>query len=420
MAQRVTLSPSDLFEFSFGALKDRRLRSGLTILMVLVGASLVTSLNGMSQGMNGWVNQQLSSLAPNVVILLPAPRQPGGGPAIPTTTTFNEVTVKAVRGLPHVTAVIPFYRQSVKLNAGGVVLSQTMMGIEQDRLSYVAPEISVQDGRFVGRDDGLGILLGSKVAYPPGLSGQGQWAKVGQTILVEYTYVDPKTQKPETMKRAFQVRGILNELGSEFRDSTVYVSLSAANSFLQKGGRYDGLYIITSDPVYNDQIERTLLTTYGPNSIGILTPKSIQERVNTIIGGFSTFVTAIATISLVVGAVGIVTTLYTSVLERTREIGILKALGFDNRLVILLFLVEAASIGIIGGALGIVAGSLSANLVIKRLPLIQFQGRNLSAALTPTDLLTTFALSLAFSLIAGLYPAWRASKLDPVVALNRE
>lgn len=402
-----------------GALKDRKLRSGLTILMVLIGASLVTSLNGMNQGMNGWVNQQLSTLAPNVVIMLPAPRQmqsvaPGAQP----TTIFNEITVRTVKGLPHVSMVIPFYRQSVKLTSGGVVLSQTVVGIDQEKLVYVAPEIALQDGKMVGKDDGLGVLLGSKVAYPQGQPGP--WAKVGQLVTAEYSFIDPNTQRSETVKKAFQVRGILKELGSEFRDNSVYVSPPSANSFLQKGGKYDGLYLITADQGYNDDIERTLLATYGANNIGILTPKSIQERVSAILGGFSAFTTTIATISMVVGSVGIVTTLYTSVLERTREIGILKAIGFDNRLVILLFLVEAATIGMIGGTLGLLTGSLSADLVIKRLPLVQFQGGSVHAALTPIDLLTTFALSLALSVLAGLYPAWRASRLDPVAALSRE
>lgn len=411
----------DLFQFAFEALTARRLRSALTVMMVLIGASLVTSLNGMTQGMNTFVNSQLSSLAPNVLIVLPAPRSIGSfGPPPAPVMTFNEQTVNTLRGFHEVREVIPFYRGAAKISAGGFSKNVNVLGIDHSKLQFVTPSISVDDGHLVSKTDSLGIVLGSKVAYPPGQIQQV--AKVAQIVSLEFSYVETKggQQRSVVERRSFQVKGILNPIGDDSRDESVYISPPAANAFMKKSGKYDGMYAITTNIEANGRLEKAVLGYFGPTSIGVISPKSIAERVQSIIGGFRTFMTTVALVSLIVGAIGIVTTLFTSVMERTTEIGVLKAIGFDNKLVLLIFLCESAAIGVLGGTLGIGIGSASANMVVRRLPLIQFQGRNVQASLAPEDLAFTWGLSVFLSILAGLYPAWRASKLDPVDALRKE
>lgn len=411
----------DIIHFAFEALTDRKLRSGLTILMVLVGAGLVTSLNGMTTGIYSFVNAQLSTLAPNVVIVLPSARpfQQSGGPPPPPTITFTETTVMQMRGIQHVRDAIPLYRGSIVITSLGKSQRTNLIGMDQSKLPLVNPDITFREGEFIGRTDGIGIVLGFNVAFPPGQSNPFV-DKIGRLVTVEYSTLDSKTQRPVTYKRTFQVKGIMNQIGSEFRDNSVYVSLPAANAFMQKGGKYDGMYLLTLDAEYNDAVEKYILSYWGENNIGVISPKSIAERIQSIVGGLSAFMSAVAMVSLLVGAMGIVTTLYTAVMERTREIGVLKALGFTNKLVLFSFLCESAVIGIIGATMGLMIGSAGASFVVRRLPLQMFQGRNISAALSFQDLATTWLISVGLSLVAGLYPAWRASKLDPVVAFRRE
>lgn len=334
---------------------------------------------------------------------------------------MNEQTLQVFRSFGGVQTVIPFYRGSVTVISGGQSRSVIVMGIDQNKLPYVTPDISLQEGSYVGKLDPVGIIFGYQIAYPPGQTNP--FVRVGQIVTLEFTHITSVggQEKATTERRSFQVKGILNQLGNEFRDTLVYVSLPAANSFLKKAGKYNGAYVITNDADVNDVVEKSILQYFGANNIGVISPKDIAERVQSIQGGFRFFMTVVSVISLMVGAMGIVTTMFTSVVERTREIGVLKALGSNNKMVLLVFLFESAAIGILGGIIGIAAGSVMANSLIDRLPLQDFRVfRTGGAVLTPQDVAFTFGLSVLLSMGAGLYPAWRASKLDPVHALRSE
>lgn len=141
---------------------------------------------------------------------------------------------------------------------------------------------------------------------------------------------------------------------------------------------------------------------------------------NGLTAGFSSFIVAIAAVALVVGAVGIVTTLYTSVMERIREIGTMKAIGALNRDILLVFLSEASIIGILGATLGIALGIGAGYLLVSVLAFGPGGGQDISPVYQPGDLAYVWGLSVGLSVLAGIYPAWKASKLEPIMALRRE
>ena len=136
-------------------------------------------------------------------------------------------------------------------------------------------------------------------------------------------------------------------------------------------------------------------------------------------GTFLGFLTAVAAVSMFVGAVGIITTLYTSVMERTREIGLLKAIGYTGGTILFMFLMESFTIGLLGGLLGLTAGVAGAYAMIGILPLAA-NAISITPYFRPTDLAQVFLLACALSVIAGIYPAWRASTLSPITALKKE
>ncbi len=178
--------------------------------------------------------------------------------------------------------------------------------------------------------------MGYNLAYPSGSSKP--IARQDQTVTIELQKVESKggIDKIVVKKKSFQVKGILEELGSQEIDSVAFVSLPAANALFEKGGYYDAIYVITIDPEENDAVEERIREIYGKN-IGITSPKALAETIGDVMGAWNVFVSTIASVSMFVGAVGIVTTLYTSVMDRTREIGLLKAIGYGNKSILFMF-----------------------------------------------------------------------------------
>ncbi len=386
--------------------------------MVVIGAGLMTSLNGLGGGMDNFIDEQLGTLGANVLIITPSGVEAAFGPpqeAPETKLTSNTVrTIESTHGIKH---AVPFFTGVATLKSGAEEKTVTIIGIDQSKLIYVVPKISLESGSFVAAQDSVGITLGYSIANPPGLNKP--FAKTGQTISIEFSRVEIEggREKIVDKKKSFQVKGIIEEQGNMQVDSQVFVSLPAANTLFEKGGIYDGIYGITRDPDENEAIEERIRKVYGKN-IGITSPKAIAETIKEIMGTFQGFISAVAIVSMFVGAVGIITTLYTSVMERTREVGLLKAIGYGSRTILLMFLTESMTIGLLGGMIGLGVGVIGAYGLIQIIP---FDGEiSFSPYFFPMDLIQIFFLSFVLSIVAGLYPAWRASRLSPITALRKE
>jgi putative ABC transport system permease protein len=409
----------EIFKFSFGALRDRRLRSALTILMVIIGATLIVSLNGMSAGMNNFITQQFSDLAPNILMVTPAPviqTDQGGG--IPV--KLNAYTVKNFENIPGVKEVIPTILKIATLHVGGVSMTVTVMGSDQTKDNYITPTLEYAEGTYVQPHDSVGAVVGHDIVYPPGRTTP--LVRLGQTFSLEYTSREAVGDEYEevTNKRSFVVRGITEELSTNIAvnlNRVVSISLPAANAFFKCGGEYDEILIVTEDTTLNDQVEAAIRQQYGED-IGVTSFRALVETIQGFISGFAIFFLGIAGVSMIVAAVGVITTLFTSVMERTREIGTLKALGFRNNSIMSLFLSESLLIGIIGGTIGIILGMVAGSFLLSGL--LGGAGINMKPVFLITDLAFVWLFSVAISTLAGFYPAWRASKLDAVVAIRKE
>jgi putative ABC transport system permease protein len=237
--------------------------------------------------------------------------------------------------------------------------------------------------------------------------------------VVKYSYVD-EDGKQHVNSRTFVVRAIMKITGNPTIDGAIVMNPDIANSLMKKNSRYDGIVVIARNADLVESVEEGIRKLYG-NDIGITSSKVILTTIREFIGGITTFLFSIAVISLVVGSIGIITTLYTSVVERTREIGILKAIGAKKNTILLLFLMEALIIGSIGATIGIPLGIAGGNILSNFAP----GNRNAppDARATPLytieDISRVVSLSIALSVVSGLYPAVRASRLEPVVALGR-
>ncbi|HXT83187.1 MAG TPA: FtsX-like permease family protein, partial [Verrucomicrobiae bacterium] len=218
--------------------------------------------------------------------------------------------------------------------------------------------------------------------------------------------------------------------------------LDAGNQLLQKSDIYDSIYVIAKNADFVDTVVDEVYNLYG-NNVGYNTVKAILQTIKAFTTGFSAFLTSIGIVALVVGAVGVITTLYTSVIERTREIGTLKAIGAQNKNILALFLFEALLIGVFGASIGLVTGVvfgyiLSNGMSTSASPSVHFSGAgshgsggggggshsHKSNHTIPIyhidDMIRVWIISVGLSTFAGVMPAIKASRMLPIMALRTE
>jgi len=414
----------DIFVLSFDALKERKMKSILTIIMVMVGSSLMVAVGGISAGFGGFFSKQLSNLAANIIFINPAQvQQGGGGPAVgppPTPKiTLNAAVENRLKSLPFVDDVIPSYQSQVILQSQGDSKEYQVFSMDPQKLTVLSPTLEFVQGSTVRQNDPSSLIVSNDLANPPG--EDTPFLKLYQTVKATYTFVDPTTGKRESDSKSFVVRGIIKQTGNPNIDNSAVIDTDVGNALFHKSGKFDSLIVVARSGIYVDTIEQEIRKLYG-NDIGITTVKAIIKTVQQFTGGISAFLLSIAIVSLVVGAVGIITTLYTSVVERTREIGTMKAIGAKSKHILALFLTEAFMIGIFGASLGILGGIAGAYILSAGLA--GNNGGESQSHIAPiflaADMTRVWLTSASLSLLAGLFPALKASKLLPIVALKRE
>jgi putative ABC transport system permease protein len=271
----------------------------------------------------------------------------------------------------------------------------------------------------VNANDRASAIVGDTVVNPPGATIP--FVTIGETIKTTFTYSDPGG-KQVTVTKNFVITGILKPSGNTQIDRSIVVNLDAGNQLLHKLNRYDQIIVAAATPDDVDTVQQEITNQFG-KTLGATTPKAIIAVRAQAASGNAAFILMVGIIALVVGAVGIVTTLYNSVSERIREIGTMKAIGAQNTSIMALFIVEASLIGVFGASLGIVIG-IAGGYILSIVTTTAAAGGGPPTHIPPifeiTDLLKVWFLSLTLSIIAGLYPAWKASRLSPMVALRRD
>jgi putative ABC transport system permease protein len=449
------LNIKEIFGLSLGAIKERKVRSALTILMVIVGSSLLVAVNAFGAGFSDFFNKQFANLAPNILFVssVQQDQESGGGGGIGSVSpppsakiTLNAAVESRIRSLPFVDQVIPSYQSDVSIQSGSQSKDFAVLSMDPSKLFVISPTLSLLEGSTLpSGNDPTAILVAEDIAFPPGESTP--FINLGQSVRLTYSFVDPDTGEAKEESKSFVVRGIIESTGNPTVDNAVVIGLQPGDSLLQRAGKYDSLFVAATSSDYVNVVEEEIRVIYG-NDIGITTVQNILETIEEFTGGINAFLSSIAIISLVVGAVGIITTLYTSVVERIREIGTLKAIGAKNTTILALFLFEAILIGVIGASFGLIAGIGMGYLLASSSPgggggdnesgdsesgtgqgttgteqqQQQQQQSQDSEPLTPVylaeDMIRVWFISLGLSIIAGLYPAWKASRYLPVDALR--
>src|SRR5215831_12545257 len=421
---------------SVDALRERKLRSDLTILMVIAGGALMVALNAMSAGNTAFINSQINSLAPNIIFVSSGQHRLSG-PSAPPTIIFNSQVVSRIRSLPYVQDVIPEYKGSLQLNAQGNIQSASVTAMNPIKIYEKNPSMELVPGSAIKPGDPTAMLVGNTVAYPPG--DPTPFLTVGQYVRGTYTYSKALTTTatssstngygiPTTATKTFVVSAIMQPTGDSGTDQSVYINEAEGNKLFNKAYKYDAMMVTARSPDYVNVVAKEITDLYGANNIGVTTPSAILQTREQTQSGTAAFTLGIAFIALLVGAVGIITTLYTSVNERVKEIGTMKAIGAKNLFILVLFLTEALLIGLLGATSGVLLGIGGAYALsgIAPPPTSGPGGGGgggppayVDPIFIPSDLLHVWILSLLLSLGAGIMPAWKASRLSPLEALRR-
>ena len=225
-------------------------------------------------------------------------------------------------------------------------------------------------------------------------------------------------ESPLSINNTFTVLGTINSTGNPLIDNSIFIDVHKGKDFLEKSNDYDLLFL-TYDNI--DKVDKIVkdVQKYFNNQVTILNSLEIIKSLTKFIIGISTFISSIAIFSLIVGSIGIIITIYTSVVERTREIGIIKALGGTNRVILGMFLTESVFLGIIGALVGIVFGFLGSHILLNGFLYFLNLPLNIYPVFNIIEISKIGIIVIVLSILSGLYPAYKGSKISPVNALSK-
>ncbi len=402
---------SDYFRFCFKGIVQRKTRSYLTIIGIVIGIMAIVGLISIGVGMQVYMDEQIGKMGVNKIIVMPVPPGGGFGPSA-ASTYFTDRDAKAVEKVRGVDAnCYMVYRTSIitykDIDAIAPVVGMVPSIAEDAYFDVQGYELD--SGRDLEDKDTHKITIGYLTAHKA--------FKVGDT------YKEIKIgDKIEIKDQGFKVVGITEEIGNRDDDMTIVMSLDDAERLFDVSDEYDFFFVKVKEGADSEdvaeRIRDKLEKLRGEEDFSVMTAAQMSELVGSILSAVSAVLIGIGAISLLVGGVGIMNTMYTSVTERTREIGIYKALGAENNTILMMFLVESSLIGVFGGVIGAVLGfgmALGVELVGKEM------GVGLLHAWISWEL-AAFALLFSFGIgvLAGLLPARSAAKMHPVDALRHE
>ncbi|MFH0711264.1 MAG: ABC transporter permease [Candidatus Aenigmatarchaeota archaeon] len=410
------------------SLTHRKLRSWLTVLGIVVGVAAVVALVSVGQGLQQSVQNQLGGLGANLITISLGFQRAGGGFGFGgerATTTFSNLTdtdIRIIRSTPGIMYVDGIISGRAAVSFSGQSSLLSIQGVDTSVWKFMTTE-KLEAGRYLSTGDTYVAVVGYNAAH--GLYKHD--ILLNSIISIE--------------NHSFRVVGILQSgastIGGGGGGSTIYIPRENARQVLTTdlaSNQYSSISAEVSQSsdvqtVVNQLTTNLMLTRHVTNitrDFSVTSSLSVQQSISSITSTVTYFLAGIAGISLFVGGIGIANTMFMSVMERTRQIGVLKSLGTTNGEVMKLFLTESGLLGLIGGVIGVMLGIILSALIslIGGGGLSFFGGRGggqgLQTVVTPEVVFLAIGFSVFIGAVSGLFPARRAAKLEPVEALRYE
>jgi len=402
----------DHFLLAFSNLKRRGLRSWLTMIGIFIGIAAVVGLISLGQGLQTAINQQFEELGKNTIIIQSKTIGPPGSATSEKLilTTKDLDTIKNVRGVAGAVGVLI---KTSLLEFKGETEIELAIGIAPEDISFFSEmqSFKIIEGRDLKKGDGFKAIVGYNNAIDGKIWKKG--VEVGSTITIENS--------------EFKIVGILDKTGNPFNDAAIYVPKETLKEILNIKNEESEIDVRTQEG-FNpsdvaDAITRKLRQARGEKkdqeTFSVQTSEQLLATFTNIFGIVQAVLVGIAAISLVVGGIGMMNTMYTSVLERTKEIGTMKAVGAKNSDILYIFLFESGLLGLVGGAIGVglgVALGKSVEYIAKTV-----LGTNLlQASISLSLIIGALTFSFLIGTLSGILPAMQAARLKPADALRYE
>lgn len=401
----------EYFSLAFQNLKHRGIRSWLTMLGIFIGIAAVVSLISLGNGLQTAITGQFSSLSADTLTIQNA--QTGFGP--PGSTAVKKLTehdLDIIKSVPGVEVAIGRLLRSVTVKYNGIVGFKYLASMpkEQDDVDFIYRNLNVEtsSGRLLKASDRGAVVIGADFMKKEEFDRE---VKVGDTITIQ--------------GKDFKVIGILDKAGTFQLNLAAIMSEEDMKDILNISDEIDIIVVRVSNKdkttevaeLIANRMRRDRNEKVGEEDFSVQTPVQALSSVNTILSILNIIIAGIAAISLIIGGIGIANTMYTSVLERMKEIGIMKAVGGKNSDILKIFVIESGLLGLVGGIVGAVIGLGFAFLVSSIAS--KFLGENIITVTISYPLLfMAISFSFVIGLVAGILPALQASQLKPVAALR--
>lgn len=398
------------FLMAWASLIANKMRSLLTMLGIIIGVAAVIALVSIGNGVKQDIEDSISSLGSNLLVVLPgAPRTPGARSSQGSMKSLKISDYEAIAKLEGVKAASPMTNGSYVVIYQNKNWTTSVAGVNsnfQDVNNW-----TMTSGRFFSDKN---------------IQNRERVAVVGQTVVKNlFADEDPVGKEIRVKNIPFRVIGVLKSKGNgtmgNDQDDTVLIPYTTSMERVEGIDYLRRVYVVAKDDGGIDRLQADIenllrvrhnIKDTNLDDFNIQNMKSIMETVAQTTGTFTLFLGAVAAISLVVGGIGIMNIMLVSVTERTREIGVRKALGATYSVIVTQFLIEAVVISLMGGFIGIAFG-IGASKVIGMVS-------GMSTIVSVPTIIMSFAFSMAIGLIFGIYPARKAAKLNPIDALHYE
>lgn len=401
----------DYFLLAFNNLKRRKLRSWLTMIGIFIGIAAVVALISLGQGLQGYINEQFEQLGGDKIIIQSRTIGPPGS-ATSDSLILKEKDLEVVRNVRGIESA-----EGVLMKTGPITFrDQTEIGfVIGGNEAYLdlfgdIDALRIIEGRMLRDSDGFKAVVGYNHAFGD------LWdkpARVGNTIEFE--------------GQEFKIIGVVKKQGNPYDDNSVWIQKDVLGELLNVEDEESQIIAKVAPgfdgEVVAEDIERKLRSSRNEKedqeTFNVQTAGQLLESFSNIFAVVQAVLVGIAAISLLVGGIGIMNTMYTSVVERTKEIGTMKAVGAKNSDVLLIFLFESGLLGLVGGAIGVLIG-FSLGKGAEYIATNALGTPLLQAAFSPTLIGGALAFSFFIGMASGILPAMQAAKLKPAQALRYE
>lgn len=395
------------FKMALNMVLHSRLRSWLTILGIVIGVASVIAIVGIGNGLSNEIGNQMGDLASDIITITPGYSKArfGGGPpgmggfsSSSSNDVLNNKDVQTLKGVNEIELISPKISGNVDVYYLGEEGEVSLTGVDQRVYKDITTDDLV-DGRFLDSADSNVVLIGERLAND---FFENKEVNVGKSITIE--------------GKSFRVVGIIEDGGTK-----VVMPINSAYEVLDDKEKFeydsievkiknaDDLDLVEEEIV--DELRKKRHVNEKTQDFSVSTNAQMNEMRSEMMSTLTTFLTAIASVSLLVGAVGIANTMFTSVLERTKEIGIIKAIGGRNADIMIIFVLNAGLIGLVGGVIGLSLGYLISFLI---------SSFGMPTSINLSTVLGVIGISIFIGMISGIIPAYQASKLKPVDALRSD